>query len=345
MKKFIALVLTAVLATSMVACGSNTQTNSGTQDSTVNTESKIDTEGTYKTGVGTVISVNAKEQTEEKGASAQVNTTIVAASFDKDGKVVSATIDTAQNEAKFGKDGKLEKEVDLRTKNEKGEEYGMKAVSGIKKEIDEQHQALAEYFVGKTIEEIKAIPTEKKDEKHTAVPTGEDLKASVTVTIEKYVQAIEKAYNNAVETTAPVAKTGLGINVNATAKDKTAEKGASLKISTTFMVVALDEKDTVVGAQVDVSEQEVAFDLDGKVAKEATLKTKNELGDKYGMKEASGIKKEVFEQHEAFANWMVGKTTADISGVKEDDEDLRASITVNMAGYMQAFDKAVKAAK
>ncbi len=334
MKKFIALALTAALAISMVACGAK---NDGGEDNK--------DEAAYKTGVGAVISVKATDETAEKGSYAQVNTTIVAASFDAEGKVVSATIDVAQNQAQFNAEGKLDGEIDLRTKNEKGDEYNMVKYGNAIAEIDKQHQALAEYFVGKTVEEIKAIPTQARDDNHPAVPADEDLKASVTITIQDYVAAIEKAYKNAVPTSAPVAKTGLGIVVNGTAKDEDGDKGASAKFDTTFMVVALDEKDTVVGAQVDVAEQEVKFDVNGAVEGETVLETKNERGDNYGMKAASGIGKEMFEQHQAFAEWMVGKKASDISGVKEDDEDLKASITVNMTSYMEAFGKAVKNAK
>ena len=69
MKKVLALALAAAMALSMVACGSS---------------EPAAPEVTYKTGLGTAISVSAtnEDAANEKGASAQVNTTIVAATFD-----------------------------------------------------------------------------------------------------------------------------------------------------------------------------------------------------------------------------------------------------------------------
>ena len=204
MKKVFALALAAALALSMVACGSS--------EPAAPAEPEV-----FKTGMGTVISASvANEDVEnEKGASAQINTNIVVATFDKDGKVVSATIDVAQQKAAFDMDGKLAGEVDLRTKCEKGDDYGMRGVSAIGKEVNEQYAALAEYFVGKTVEEIKAMPTFERDANHTAVPDVEELKASVTITVADYVAALEEAYNTAIETKGVPAKTGLGTVISA----------------------------------------------------------------------------------------------------------------------------------
>ncbi|MBE6877810.1 MAG: hypothetical protein E7488_01405 [Ruminococcaceae bacterium] len=347
MKKIFALALAAAMAMSMVACGSSEPA------------APAEPELTYKTGVGSVISVAVTEEDaeNEKGASAQVNTNIVAATFDSEGRVVSATIDVAQNKATFDLEG-VAGEVDTRTKCEKGDDYGMRGVSTIGKEVNEQYAAFAEYWVGKTVEEIKAMPTFKRDDSHTNVPDVEDLKASVTITVQDYIAALEKAYNNAVETSGVPAKTGLGIIVSpsVTNEDVENEKGASAQMNTSFIVVALDEAGTVVAAQLDVAQQKVAFDLEGKQAGEVDLRTKNEKGDDYGMRGVSTIGKEVGEQHAAFAAWMVGKAAADVSGMETyqrdeshtacpSDEDLKASVTITVGDYLKAFDKAVANAK
>ena len=341
MKKILALALTAALAVSMVACGSSEPEAPAV---------------TYKTGVGSVITVKGTDATEEKGASAQVDTVIVAATFDNEGKVVSATIDTAQNKAAFDLEGKLAGEVDTRTKVEKGDDYGMRGVSAIGKEVNEQFAALEEYWVGKTVEEISAMPTYKRDDNHTAVPDVEELKASCTISVGAYIQALEKAYANAVDAAAPVVKTGLGVVVSPSISEKTEEKGPSAQMNTSFIVVALDAEGKVAAAQLDVAQQKVAFDLEGKVSGETDLRTKVEKGDDYGMRGVSSIGKEVGEQYAALTEWMVGKTTAEVSGMatyKRDDnhtavpdvEELKASCTVTVGDYLAAFDKAVANAK
>lgn len=351
MKKVIALALALAMAVSMVACSSTDDSSSG---------SDSQTEAKYKTGVGAVVSVSPtnEDAANEKGAQAQISTTIVAATFDGEGKIVSATIDVAQQTAKFDLDGQPAGEVDLRTKNEKGDDYGMRGVSSIGKEINEQHAALAEYWVGKTVEECVNMPTYERDEEHTTVPEVEDLKSSVTVTVGDYQAALQKAYDTAVECDGVVAKTGLGIvpEAKVVGEDAATEKGASFQMDTAFIVVALDENDTVLAASLDVAQQKVAFDMDGKVSGETDLRTKNEKGPDYGMAGISEIGKEINEQHKAFTDWMVGKTVAEIEGMEtyERDEehtavpaveDLKSSVTVTVGSYLKAFTKAVENAK
>ena len=346
MKKVFALALAAALALSMVACGSS--------EPAAPAEPEV-----FKTGMGTVISASvANEDVEnEKGASAQINTNIVVATFDKDGKVVSATIDVAQQKAAFDMDGKLAGEVDLRTKCEKGDDYGMRGVSAIGKEVNEQYAALAEYFVGKTVEEIKAMPTFERDANHTAVPDVEELKASVTITIADYVAALEEAYNTAIETKGVPAKTGLGtvISASVTEEDKENEKGASVQINTNMMAVALDENGVIVAAILDVAQQKAAFDLEG-VAGEVDLRTKVEKEGDYGMKGVSGIGKEYFEQAKALTDWMTGKTVEEVLAMPTyerdanhtacpDVEDLKSSVTITVGDYLKALEEAAAMAK
>ena len=346
MKKVFALALAAALALSMVACGSS--------EPAAPAEPEV-----FKTGMGTVISASvANEDVEnEKGASAQINTNIVVATFDKDGKVVSATIDVAQQKAAFDMDGKLAGEVDLRTKCEKGDDYGMRGVSAIGKEVNEQYAALAEYFVGKTVEEIKAMPTFERDANHTAVPDVEELKASVTITVADYVAALEEAYNTAIETKGVPAKTGLGtvISASVTEEDKENEKGASVQINTNMMAVALDENGVIVAAILDVAQQKAAFDLEG-VAGEVDLRTKVEKEGDYGMKGVSGIGNEYFEQAKALTDWMTGKTVEEGLAMPTyerdanhtacpDVEDLKSSVTITVGDYLKALEEAAAMAK
>ena len=186
MKKIFALALAAAMAMSMVACGSSEPAAPEVPE-------------VYKTGMGTVISASVTDEdaANEKGASAQINTNIVVATFDSEGKIVSATIDVAQQKASFDLEGKKAGEVDLRTKVEKEGDYGMAGVSGIGKEYFEQAKALTDWMTGKTVAEVVAMETYQRDESHTAVPNVEDLKSSVTITVGDYLAALEEAAANA----------------------------------------------------------------------------------------------------------------------------------------------------
>ncbi|MGB7595480.1 MAG: hypothetical protein WBL80_07935, partial [Erysipelotrichaceae bacterium] len=98
----------------------------------------------------------------------------------------------AQNSGTFDAVGAIVKADVVATKKEKGAAYGMVGNSGIKKEWFEQDAALETYFVGKTSAEIMAIPTTEE------VPTGADLKTSVTIGITPFQLAAQKAIANAV---------------------------------------------------------------------------------------------------------------------------------------------------
>ena len=180
MKKVLALALAALMGLSMVACGAKEPAAPAL---------------TYKTGLGTVISVKAtNEDVEgEKGASAQVNTTIVAATFDSNDTIVSVDIDVAQQKASFDLEGKLAGAVDLRTKIEKQGDYGMLGASAIGKEYFEQIDALEAWMTGKTLAEVVGMPTYERDASHTACPDVEELKASCTITVGDYLKAFAEA--------------------------------------------------------------------------------------------------------------------------------------------------------
>ncbi|MEG1782041.1 MAG: hypothetical protein RR253_02200 [Oscillospiraceae bacterium] len=345
MKKVIALALTLALGLSLVACAPKAK------------EPEV-VAPTFKTGVGTVTTVKPVDATADKDGSFQVNTTIVVATFDQDGKVVSATLDTAQQTAKVTSKGAVNGEIDLRTKVEKGADYGMVGSSAIKKELDAQYKALTDWMVGKTVAEITGMKTmDKGDGNHTAVPDIEDLKASVTITVGDCLAAVQKAFDNAIETKGAVAKTGLGTVISAKPVDATADKNGSVQITTTIVGASFDAEGKVVAAIIDAAQQEGKFTAKGVFEGEVDLRTKVEKGPDYGMLESSGIKKEVNEQYKALGDWMAGKTVAEITGMKTMDkgdgahtkvpdvEDLKASVTITVGEYLDALVKAEANAK
>ena len=347
MKKVLALALAAAMALSMVACVSSEPA------------APAEPEVTYKTGLGVVVEVapTNEDAENEKGASAQVTSTIVAATFDSNDTIVSISVDAAQQKAAFDLEGKVAGEVDLRTKAEKQFDYNMKAFGGSVAEWFEQVDAFEAWATGKTLSEVTGMEFTTNSHGYEDTPAAEDLKASCTISMTAFLTALQKAYDNAVVTTGVPAKTGLGVVVDATVADEDAEneKGASAQIDTTIAVVALDEAGTIVASQIDVAQQKVAFDMDG-VAGETDLRTKTEKEFDYNMKAFGGSVAEWFEQVNAFETWMNGKTVADVTGMEfttnshgyEDTpaaEDLKASCTISMTAFLNAIQKAADAAK
>ena len=79
------------------------------------------------------------------------------------------------------------------------------------------------------------------------------------------------------------------------------------QVDTTIAATAFDADGKVVGTIIDNAQMRVNFDAEGKVTnRDAELKTKKELKDGYGMKAASTIGKEWYEQMAELENgWLV----------------------------------------
>ena len=364
--KLLSTLLVALLLLSLLAgCGSNKKDGPGASvkpSASANTNASngaaADAQGTIaKIGLGTVTSIGkSKDKDGEKGAVGQVDTIIVAAGFDKDGKVVKINIDTAQTKVEYSADLQLVSDVngELKTKVELGDEYGMKKASSIGKEWYEQAKELGDWMVGKSIDEIKSMKTKAKDDSHPAVPDEAVLTSSVTVSVEGYIAAVEKAFNNAVEVQNGAEKLGLGHSISiAKSKGLDGDKTPAAQVDTTLVVGAFDKDGKVAGTIIDTAQTKIDFDKDGKVTsdKTAAFKTKVELGADYGMVKASTIGKEWFEQAEALGNWMVGKSIDEIKGMKTinkdashpavpDEADLTSSVTVSVEKYISGIEEA-----
>jgi len=331
---------------------------------------------TYKFGTGSFTTVSGRAAVAAAAATkdtaaveaadgrVQVTTVYAAVLLDDAGKIVYVDIDSAQNQGTFDAMGAVVKAEAAPTKTEKGADYGMVANSAIGKEWFEQMAALEAYFVGKTLEEIKAIEVTEKDASHTAVPAGEDLKTSVSISIEGYVAAVEKAVANAVEVKG-VAKVAVGSVASVSgraAKPAVAAAAATattpaveaaeavagrIQTNVTYMGVALDKDGKVLVALLDVAQNQGTFDEMGAVVKAEAAPTKVEKGADYGMVANSAIGKEWFEQAAALTAYFVGKTADEVAAIEVDAdavavaEDLKTSVSVGIDEYLAAFAKAI----
>ncbi len=152
----------------------------------------------HEISIGKSVGYSAADGKETLPA-AQVDTVMVAAAFDEEGKVAGAIIDTAQTKVEFSKEGKVttDKNGEFKTKVELGDEYGMIKASSIKKNWYEQMAELEKWMVGKTVDEIKAMKVKQRDASHPAVPDVPELTSLVTVSVHEYLEAVAEAYENA----------------------------------------------------------------------------------------------------------------------------------------------------
>ena len=231
----------------------------------------------------------------------------------------------------------------------------MKPASAIGKEWYEQAEAFEAYVVGKTADEVAAIPVETTDNGHV-VTTDETLKAGCTMSISALIDATVKACSDdsAADFTgdAKLALTTSTSVDSATASAADGEDGTAA-MYTSFAAVAVDGEGKLAAVCYDEVQPKVTFDEAGEITSDPTaeIKTKREKKDEYGMRSASAISAEWFEQNQAFETFVTGKTSAEISAIPTEttdnghvvttDETLKAGCTMSVGGMIQTVVKAM----
>lgn len=357
MKKILILLLVLTMSLFVfVGCSSDQKTSETPATEQPATETPATeqplTDDAVKTGISVISSIGkSADAASDKEGLAQVDSTVVAVTVDKDGKIVKCAIDSAQTKINFTNEGKLTTDLAkiFPAKQELGKEYGMSKASKIGKEWNEEANALADYVIGKTVEEVKGIKVTEE-----GVPSEADLSASVTIKIGGYVDAIEKAVANAKDLGAKSSdKLGLGVTTSiAKSKDVTDKDGVA-QAYTYYTATTFGTDGKITSCVIDASQSNVNFSKEGKITSDlaAPLKSKVELGDEYGMKKASKIGKEWYEQSDAFSKYVVGKTVEEVKGIAVDaekhatDTDLTASVTVGIGEFQETIEKAFKIAK
>ena len=364
MKKQLGLVLAAaLLAGSVVGCSSKpaettaaptttaeTTTAATTAEETTAAESTATAEGGLKLGMSVITTLDSSKDAGEKDGNAQVDAVGVAVVVDSEGKIVSCVIDTAQNKMGFTKEGKIVPKEEFKSKKEMKDEYNMKAASAIGKEWYEQAEALEQYVVGKTVDEVKGIALDEDTK-----PTDADLAAGCSMKIGSYIDGIAAAVDSAKELgTQPGDKLGFAVVTDMLHSSKDAgEKDGLAQSDSTFAAVTVDAEGKTTAVVLDCVQGKVNFDATGVITSDLTVsvKTKKQLGADYGMKAASPIGKEWDEQNAALEVYATGKTADEISGIaidedtKTTDADLAASCTMSIGDLQKAIVKAINNAK
>ena len=351
MKKILALVLALAMVATFAACGTNEPATAE-----------------YKLGVGTVVSLD-----ESKDTTAQADTTVAAVIIDADGKIVACDIDVAQTKVTFEK-GKVTKldEVDLRTKTEKGADYGMAAAvnygmdwngDGVVKEWFEQAAAFEAYVVGKTADEVAAIKTKEVEGKGYVIADDADLlNAGCTIQIAEFVNAVVAACKDDQAKTFTAAE---GFKLGLDMETEVAESAdATAKLYSDYSAVVVDTEGKVLAAVLDAVQPSVTATAAG--FDKAYTNTKRGLKADYGMAAAvnygmdwngDGVVKEWFEQAEVLTNYVVGMTADEIKAIETKevegkgyiipavDDLLNAGCTIQISIYKTVMANAIANAK
>ena len=315
----------------------------GSHGTNVDTTKPTVGEGVVKTGLAIVTSVGKSENAKV----ADYDVTLVAVTVDDKGVITDCIIDSIGAKVNFDATGKVTSDltVEVKTKNELGDDYGMKAYGGAKYEWYEQAAALADYAVGKTVEELRSGAIDESGK----APEGSDLASTATIYLGGYVSAIEEAVKNAQHLGAQAGDELKLATVNSigSSASATAEKAGTAQLDST--VTALTVKDGVItSCYIDSVQAKVAFDNKGVISTDLTaaVQTKNQLGDKYGMVAWGGAKHEWNEQAASFATYVTGKTAAEVAGIavsegKPADADLSSSVTIAIGDFQKLIAKAL----
>ena len=299
------------------------------------------TEGAVKTGLAIVTSVADSIDGEVK-----YDVTVAAVNVDENGIITACYLDSVGTSVKFGTDGVITTDTaaQVLTKNEQGDNYNMKTYGGAKYEWYEQAAALANYAVGKTVEELRAGAVNE-----TGHAADADLAATASIKLADYVTAIEKAVANAQYLGALAADELKVAVISSLADAKSAEGENAGNAQLNVDVAALNMNgETITACYLDSVQAKVAFDASGVITSDVTapVQTKNELGEAYGMKAWGGATYEWYEQAANFATYVTGKTAAEVAGIaidegtKPTDADLSTSVTIAIGGFQALIAKA-----
>ncbi len=298
-----------------------------------------------KTGLSIVSGLSAENAGEKEGT-ASTDISLVAVTVDEDGVIDSCVIDAIQGKVLFGTDGQLISEPGgILSKNELGEQYGMKQASSIGREWNEQAAAVADYAIGKTVDELKNSAINENGAVKDA-----DLASSATIYIGGLISGIEDAVNRAEHMGAvkgdELILTSITSSSNSTGASET---DGNAQIDANIAVMTMKD-DVITSCLMDSVQSKVAFDANGAVVGEVpeSVLSKNELGEQYGLKQFSSIGKEWKEQAASFCEYVTGKTAEEVAGIAVDETtvpteaDLVSSVTIKIGDFMALIEKAAK---
>ena len=359
MKKRIAFFLTLALVLGLLAgCAgtpvvyyTNCTCPTGSHDAAApvvdETEAPAVSEGAVKTGLAILADVSGSKSADaENNGEAKYDVTLVAVTVDDNGVITDCIIDSVGASVAFSATGEpvdAAASVEVLTKTELGDAYGMKAYGGAAYEWYEQAGALADYAVGKTVEELKAGAVDE-----TGHAADADLATSATIYLGGYVSAVEAAVANAQHLGAQAGDELKLTSINSLDATPGEGQGGAAQLSMDVTALTMSG-DTITSCCIDALQAEVTFDTTGAITSDlAAPQTKNQLGEAYGMKAYAGSRYEWNEQAANFAAYVTGKTASDVAlihvdeATKPTDADLATSVTIAIGGFQNLIAKAVQ---
>lgn len=284
-----------------------------------------------KLGYSIIIDHNGSQGSKHDDGVIKTNAVIFALTVSSDDVITDCRIDAVQTRIGFNNYGKITSDI------KEGAETGKNASDT---EWTMQAEAFEKYVCGKTLNEIKTSQTNNNE-------TSE----SVAVFDDELIRGVEDALSRAKNAGTKINdKLGIGI-VTSIEESKSADDSDTngiTKISSTYAILTADGSGKVTACILDGSQSNVEFNYTGNITSDinAEEKTKNMLGNEYGLKSVSGIGREWYEQANAFAEYISGKILSEIKGIAVSqngapkEQDLVSSVTINIGDFLEAVNKA-----
>ena len=323
------LVLVCTFGTLMVSCKKDEPKN----DPVLND---------YKLGMGAIISLDSS-----KDGAAQVDGTLAAVVTDKDGKIVLCRIDAIQNKVTLNEDGTFAI-GNTKTKMELGDDYNMAKYghslvgNETVKEWYDQAKAFENWCVGKTVAEVKAMPTQTMDNGYVISNDKALLDAGCTISIIDFVDAVVKACNDEQGvkfTTADSFTLGIAANsADSDSKAAAADANGAIQVYSDFAATVLGKDGKILASLNDAIQPKVEFDATGAIVAKTFKATKRELKEEYNMAKyghslvGNETVAEWYVQSAAFSAHVAGKTVAEVKALPTQTAD---------NGYVISNDKAL----
>jgi DNA polymerase-3 subunit delta' len=294
--------------------------------------------------IGTVLAAardDARREQVEKAltlakAAAAHDSYAAAVLLDGDGKLADVMLDELEVEVTADGKGVVTMPTDYRTKRQKGDDYPLAAASSLKKGWAEQADDFADYLTGMTPEQASMLETDKDGK-----ATDADLLSGCTIRVDRYRDAVAKACANAAALGAAKGdRVSLGVEAENASSDITAtdDKDVNAEVDLTVVALTLDADGRVTSAIGDMAEPALTIAADGGVTAPDTVRSKLELGDSYGMRNASSLGKEWYEHSEGYCSYLKGKTEKEVADIPADgsDADLAALCTISIDALQKA---------
>ena len=334
MKKYLTLFLALCMVFALCACGGPKTAE-------------------YTLGMGIMINTNSSKENH-----AQVDATLAAVVLDTEGKIVSCRLDCVQNKMDL-EDGVVDTGATFKTKMELGDDYNMVKYSDAIAEWYDQAKAFETFVTGKTIAEVKAIPTKTNDEGYQ-VSADETLSAGCTIQITDFIGAVEKAGNDKwAQKFSSDGNFKLGVAAKSTANESvnaTEDEPAQVKMYSEYAASVVGADGKILCCLNDATQPVVKIAKDGAfVESDASKGTKRELGENYNMVKYGNSIAEWDAQSDAFSKYCIGKTADEVLAIEtkqndegyqvSTDETLLASCTISIQGMMAVIAQAANNAR